>query len=262
MALSDLRKQIDEVDDEILRLFLERQDLSMQVAEYKNAHNIPIVNKQREREILADETAKSGENERYAYHLFSTLFELSRSRQAELTNAPTRVVEQVSKALKRSSDLFPQTGRIAVQGTEGANSQVACDHLFPRGTIVYCESFDDVVASVETGACEFGVLPIENSSNGSVREVYNLLRDHRLNIVRSTRQCIRHELLALPGATLDDITEIYSHEQALGQCRKYLSSLKGVKITSCANTAVAAQMVSESGNIHASPISAHPCRAL
>ena len=83
------------------------------------------------------------------------------------------------------------------------------------------------MSAVESGLCKFGVLPIENSSNGSVRAVYELLQDHNLTIVRSTRLCIRHELLALPGVKMGDITEIYSHEQAIGQCSKFLNSLNG-----------------------------------
>ena len=151
---------------------------------------------------------------------------------------------------------------VACQGVEGANQQVACDRILPRGNIVYVKTFAAVVAAVESGLCKFGVLPIENSSNGSVRAVYELLQDHKLSIVRSTRLCIRHELLALPGAKLEDITEIYSHEQAIGQCSKFLNKLNGVRVIPCANTAIAAKMVAESKNPHVAAISSHPCVAL
>ena len=106
------------------------------------------------------------------------------------------------------------------------------------------------------------MLPIENSSNGSVRAVYELLQTHKLSVVRSTRLCIRHELLALPGVKIEDITEIYSHEQAIGQCAKFLNGLNGVRVVPCANTAMAAKMVAESGSRHAAAISSHPCAAL
>ena len=89
MELSDIRAKIDTVDDQLLQLFLERMALAEEVAAYKNEHKLPIVNKQREREVLAKVTERSGDKERYAYHLFSTLFELARSRQAELISAPT-----------------------------------------------------------------------------------------------------------------------------------------------------------------------------
>lgn len=262
MELSEIRTKIDAVDDQLLDLFLERMALSEEVAAYKNEHHLPILNKQREREILAKVTEKSGEKEQYAYHLFSTLFELARSRQAELISAPTKVAAQVEASLAAGGAVFPQTGLVACQGVEGANSEVACDRILPRGNIVYVKTFDAVVSAVESGLCKFGVLPIENSSNGSVRAVYELLQAHKLSVVRSTRLCIRHELLALPGVKMDDITEIYSHEQAIGQCSKFLNGLNGVRVIPCDNTAVAAKMVAESGNRHAAAISSHPCAAL
>ena len=262
MELSEIRVKIDAVDDQLLDLFLQRMELSEEVAAYKNEHNLPILNKAREREILAKVTEKSGEKERYAYHLFSTLFELARSRQAELINAPTRVQSQVEASLAAGGPVFPQTGLVACQGVEGANSQVACDRILPRGNIVDVKTFEAVVSAVESGLCKFGVLPIENSSNGSVRAVYTLLQEHNLSVVRSTRLCIRHELLAKPGVKMSDITEIYSHEQALGQCSKFLNGLNGVRVIPCDNTAMAAKMVAESGNRHAAAISSHPCAAL
>ena len=262
MELSEIREKIDAVDDQLLDLFLQRMDLSEEVAAYKNEHHLPILNKERERAILAKVTEKSGEKERYAYHLFSTLFELARSRQAELIDAPTRVGAQIKAALADMNEVFPQTGLVACQGVEGANSQVACDRLLPRGNIVYVKTFQAVVSAVESGLCKFGVLPIENSSNGSVRAVYELLQDHNLTIVRSTRLCIRHELLALPGVKMEDITEIYSHEQAIGQCSKFLNSLNGVRVIPCDNTAAAAKMVAERGDRHVAAISSHPCAAL
>ena len=262
MELSEIRTKIDAVDDQLLKLFLERMELSEAVAAYKNEHKLPILNKAREREILAKVTERAGDKERYAYHLYSTLFELARSRQAELISAPTRVAARVEAALASNSEVFPQTGMVACQGVEGANSQMACDRLLPRGNIVYVKSFEAVVAAVESGLCKFGVLPIENSSNGSVRAVYQLLQEHDLSVVRSARLCIRHELLTLPGTKLEDITEIYSHEQAIGQCSKFLGGLKDVKVIPCGNTAAAAKLVAESGSRHAAAISSHPCAAL
>ena len=223
MELSEIRTKIDAVDDQLLDLFLERMHLSEEV---------------------------------------STLFELARSRQAELIDAPTKVGAQIRASLADISEVFPQTGLVACQGVEGANSQVASDRIVPRGNLVYVKTFPAVVSAVESGLCKFGVLPIENSSNGSVRAVYELLQDHNLTIVRSTRLCIRHELLALPGVKMSDITEIYSHEQAIGQCSKFLNSLNGVRVIPCDNTAAAAKMVAEKGDRHAAAISSHPCAAL
>ena len=133
MELSEIRTKIDAVDDQLLDLFLQRMALSEEVAAYKNDHHLPILNKERERAILAKVTEKSGEKERYAYHLFSTLFELARSRQAELIDAPTKVEALVKASLAAGGEVFPQTGLVACQGVEGANSQVACESC-PGGT--------------------------------------------------------------------------------------------------------------------------------
>ena len=262
MELSEIRAQLDHIDDQMLTLFLERMDLAEDVAAYKKEHHLPILNRQREREILARVMERSGEAERSAYHLFSTLFELSRSRQAELISAPTQVAQQVERALSAGTNPFPQTGLVACQGLEGGNSQAACDRLLPRGNLMYVNSFQAVVSAVESGLCPFGVLPIENSSNGSVRAVYDLLQTHRLSVVRSTRLCIRHELLALPGTKLEDIREIYSHEQAIGQCSHFLGTLKDVRVIPCDNTAAAAKLVAQRGDPHAAALSSHACAAL
>ena len=262
MELSEIRKQIDVLDDQMLELFLKRMSLVEEIADYKNERRMPIINRGREREILAKVAEQAGDRERYAYHLFTTLFQLAKARQAELLLAPSQVGETVKAALAAGAAVFPKTGTVACQGVEGANSQTACDRLLPRGELRYVNTFDDVVRAVEEGKCQFGMLPIENSSNGSVRATYDLLQKHSLSVVRAVRLCIRHELLALPGTRLEDIREIYSHEQAIGQCSRFLSGLEGVKVIPCGNTAMAAQRVAEGGDPGIAAISSHPCAQL
>lgn len=262
MELSEIREKIDILDEQMLELFLERMALAEEIAAYKNERNMPIINRGREREILSKVAKQAGDRERYAYHLFTTLFQLAKARQAELLSAPSQVAKVVETALKSGEAVFPKTGTAACQGVEGANSQTACDRLFPRGELRYVNTFDDVVRAVEEGECQFGVLPIENSSNGSVRAAYDLLQAHSLFVVRSIRLCIRHELLALPGTRLEDIREIYSHEQAIGQCSRFLRGLEGVKVIPCGNTAMAAQKVAQGGGPGIAAISSHPCAQL
>jgi len=263
MELNEIRSSIDSVDEQMLKLFLERMDLSEQVVAYKQAHSLPLLNKTREREILARVAAEAGKREPYAYQLFTTLFELSKARQSELYAAPSKVRVQVEHALAAPEDVFPRAGIVACQGVEGSNSQAACDKLLPRGNIVYVKSFEAVFDAVESGLCRFGVLPIENSANGSVRIVYDLLQRKHFSVVRGTSLCIRHELMAKPGTKLSDIKEILSHEQAIGQCSRYLAKLNGkVKVTPCANTALAAKMVAEGVEPGAAAICSHACAAL
>ena len=262
MELSEIREKIDAVDEQLLDLFLQRMDLSDEVAAYKNAHHLPILNKERERAILAKVTEKSGERERYAYHLFSTLFELARSRQAELISAPTKVAAQVRASLEAGTSVFPQTGLVACQGVEGAYSQQACDKLFALPSIMYFKRFEGVFQAIESGLCRYGVLPIVNSSYGSVTEVYDLMRRYRFSIVRSVRLKIDHCLLARPGAQLSDIKEIYSHEQAISQCSRFLQGLPGVTVVRCENTAAAAKRVAESGRTDVAALASRACIGL
>ena len=127
---------------------------------------------------------------------------------------------------------------------------------------MYFKRFEGVFQAVESGLCKYGVLPIENSSYGSVTEVYDLMRKHQFFIVRGVRVKIDHRLLAKPGTRLEDVREILSHEQAIGQCSEFLKGLKDVKVTVCENTAMAAQMVSQSERKDIAAISAPACAAL
>ena len=261
MDISEIRAKIDHIDDDMLRLFLERMSLMRDVAEYKNEHGLPVLDRAREREVLASVMDRSGDLEEYAWYFFSKLMSLSSARQNEFLSAPTRVREQVERSLARPGETFPKTGTVACQGVEGSNAQAACDRILPRGRITYVDSFRAVFDAVGSGLCQYGVVPIENSSNGSVRAVYELLLEYRFSIVRSTVLFIHHQLLARPGTRLEDVRRVYSHPQALGQCSAFLSSLKGVEVLPYGNTATAAKRVSESDEPVAA-IASPDCAAL
>ncbi|MBQ5746839.1 MAG: chorismate mutase [Clostridia bacterium] len=262
MDIKELRQRIDKIDDEILSLFLERMDISLDVAKYKRENSLPIVNKEREREILKEIKKKAGDKEDYACQLFTKLMELSKAAQRCANAGESKIRQLIEKALLPANELFPKLATVACQGVEGANSQIAADTLLPRGDVMFVKSFEAVFDAVESGFCEFGVLPIENNTHGSVRRVYELLQKKGFYIVRSTKLNIRHELLVKPGVKLEDVKVIRSHEQALGQCSKFLSKLPtSVKVESFPNTAMAAKSVLESdGSIAA--IASHGCSEL
>lgn len=259
MDIKDTRARIDEVNNKLLELFLERMDLSTEVVKYKMEHGLPIVNKEREREILRDVKAKAGEREEYAYQLFVKLMELSKAYQREILSGDTKIKGIIENALLPAEKTFPKIGTVACQGVEGANSQIAADKLLPRGDIMFVKTFEAVFDAVEQGFSQFGVLPIENNTHGSVRKVYELLQKKHFHIVRATSLNIRHELLVKPGTKLSDIKIIRSHEQAIGQCSAFLASLgANVKVEACPNTAMAAKDASQSdGSIAA--IASHDC---
>lgn len=262
MDIAEIRTKIDAIDSDLLKLFLQRMALMRDVVDYKTAHNLPVVDKAREREVLAQMMDKAGDMEEYAFYFFSKLISLACARQNEFIAKPTKVRTLVEQVMAQPNEVFPKTGTVACQGVEGSNAQAACDKLLPRGRIMYVKSFKAVFEAVGSGLCKYGVLPIENSSNGSVRAVYELLLEYQFSIVRSTDLFIRHELLAKPGTKLEDIRQIYSHPQAIGQCSNFLSSLKGVEVLPYDNTASAAKMVSESQASGLAAIAAPDCAKL
>ena len=263
MELNELRNEINQIDDEILNLFLRRMDVAEQVADYKREHNLPILQPQREREILKKVADAAGpEKSGYARVLFSMLMELSKSSQNKRNNREIELHRHIAEAIENTPKLFPQAPMVACQGVEGANSQIACEKIFKNPFIMYFKSFESVFSAIEQGLCQYGILPIENSTAGSVKKVYDLMIRHNFSIVRTFRLKVDHNLLAKPGASLLDIKEIYSHEQAIGQCSAFLEKLPGVKIIAVENTAVAAQMVAESGRTDIAAISSRSCAEL
>ncbi len=263
MELSEIRPQLDEIDASLLDLFLKRMSLIDKVADVKKRDpSKPLYDPAREREILMRIREKAGSEYGDAAHqLFRMILELSRARQAAQLIPATSVAARVAAMCANEQNVFPQTGRIAVSGVEGSHAGAAADRLFPRGDIIFMEGFPAVVQAVQAGLCKFGILPVENSVQGSVRQVYDLLREPDICIVRSVRQLIRHVLLTQKDAKLSDIKTIYTHEQAAGQCSRFIQKL-GVDVVPCVSTAHAAQRVAEAKDKSAAAIAGEACAKL
>ena len=263
MDLPEIRQQIDGIDQELVRLFCQRMNLSAQVADYKKANNLPIFVPARERAILQKVAEMAGpEMENYARVLYSMLFELSRSYQSKRNGEMSELYKSISKAIEETPKLFPQAPTVACQGVEGAYSQIACEKIFKSPFIMYFKNFDGVFNAIEQGMCQYGILPIENSTAGSVTKVYDLMIRHNFSIVRTFRLKVDHNLLANPGASLADIKTIYSHEQAINQCSDFLRSLPGVNVVAVENTALASEMVANSGRKDVAALSSRSCAEL
>ena len=258
-----MRNEADILDEKIVDLFKERMDLVTRMAKYRAENRLPFARDQREREILKRVSDRAGEEyEGYARLVYNTIFDVDHSAQANVLAQRSNLVERISRSVDETPKLFPKRATVACQGVAGAYSHAAAERLFQLPDIQFYNSFDDVFAAVENGDVEYGVLPIENSSYGSVVSIYNLMQHYNFYIVKSLRLRINHQLLAKPGTKLSDIKEIYSHEQAIGQCDPFLSSLKGVKVTKVGNTALAAQMVAESDRDDVAAISSRECADL
>ena len=263
MELKELRDQIDTIDDELVSLFTKRMELSAQIADYKKANRMPIHVPSREREILQEVAAKAGpEMSNYARVLYSMIFELSRSYQSKRNTTVTQLYKTITKSIENTPKLFPRAPMVACQGVEGAYSQIACEKIFQSPFIMYFKNFEGVFQAIDKGLCQYGILPIENSTAGSVKKVYDLMIHHNFSIVRTFRMKVDHNLIANRGATLASIKEIYSHEQAISQCSEFLQSMPGVQIIPVENTAVAAKKVAESGRTDVAAISSQICEEL
>ena len=263
MELQDYRQQIDQIDAQLTELFQQRMQVSSGIAEYKKAHNLPVYDPARERAKLKSVAASARpELQEATERLYSMLFELSRGYQRSLNAAQTPLMGKVRHTLENTPSLFPEHATVACQGVEGAYSQSACQRLFRTPDILYFAGFDGVFRAIDKGLCRYGVLPLENSSAGSVNRIYDLMMEYDFSIVRSVRVKVDHALLTLPGVRREEIGEVVSHPQALAQCEGYLQKFPNLKITPVENTAAAARMVAESGRKDLAALASPNCGEL
>lgn len=263
MELNNYREHLDTIDKELLRLFIERMAIAGEIAQWKQQNRMPVLDLRREKEKLRAMEEMSPEDlKEYSVSLFSLIMELSRSYQNRIIHPASAETLAIEQALKETPQLFPETAIVACQGVEGAYSGIACEKLFKRPSIFYFSSFDAVFSAIEKGLCRYGVIPVENSTAGTVNAVYDLMRKHDFRIVRSVRVKIDHNLLVKPGTKPEDIREIYSHAQAIAQCSAFLQSMPNVKVIPCENTAVAAKKVAESQDKGIAALSSRSCSKL
>lgn len=263
MELSELRKEIDEIDTELVELFKRRMNVSADVAEYKRQTGMNVLDPSRERALLGKVSELAGDEfEEYTRTLYATILDLSRSYQHKRLGNTSRLYSEITEALEATPRVFPERAVVACQGVEGAYSQIAAERLFRAPNIMFFSDWERVFSAIEAGMCRYGVIPIENSTAGSVKKVYDLMIDRSFKIVKTVRIKIDHNLLAKTGTRLEDIKEIVSHEQALSQCASYLASVfPNAKITRVENTAKAAEMVALSDRRDIASLSSRSCAA-
>ncbi len=157
---------------------------------------------------------------------------------------------------------LPCKARVACQGVEGSFSHQAADQFFVEPEIRFFDQFEEVFQAVESGNVDYGVLPIENSTAGSVVQVYDLMRKHNFYIIKDTKVLVRHNLLTVDGSALEGLTDIYSHPQALGQCQILQETHPSIRFHEYSNTAAAAKFVAEQNNPHLGAIASAKCAQL
>ena len=264
MDLADIRQAIDGIDTTLLNSFVERMDIATEVAKSKIEMGKAVFDPARERSKLNNLASRAPERyEAQTITLFRLLMSMSKAEQQRYINELKGItVSQKAHATAAASDTpFPQTATVACQGVEGAYSQIAACKLFDVPDIAFFETFEGVMCAVRDGFCEFGVLPIENSTAGSVNAVYDLLAQFDFHIVRSLRLKIDHNLLVKPGTKLADVHEVYSHGQAIAQCAGFIEA-HDLHATKYPNTAMSAEMVASSERTDVAAIASRSCAAL
>ena len=264
MGLEDIRQRIDAIDDELVQLFTKRMECSKAVALAKQQTGRPILDHARERAILNRLTAAAGDEcAPYVKALYAQIFDLSRSYQSSLWDRHSPLLDEIAAAIANTrGKRLPEHALVACQGTEGAYGQQACERLFSYPDILYFDHFEGVFNAVEKGMCRYGILPIENSTAGSVTQVYDLMERHRFHIVGAQRLRIDHRLMRRNADSTTPIAEVVSHEQALRQCSRFLAAHPEIKATVMENTAVAAQYVAQSGRNDLAVIASRACADL
>lgn len=229
LDLLEIRDQIDGIDKEIVELFEKRMQLSAEVAEYKISNNKAVLDPQREKEKLntLEKYASNSFNRVGVYELFRQMMAMSRKLQY-------RILAEKGKAEKipfrKVSSLPMQKAKVVFQGVEGAYSFTAMHSFFGESIENYnVETWRDAMEAIKSGDADYAVLPIENSTAGIVADIYDLLVEYHHSIVGEQIIQVDHALMGLKNATLEDIKTVYSHPQALSQCRKFLEQHSGME---------------------------------
>lgn len=246
MQLEEVRAEIDKIDDRLIELLTRRMDCSLKVAEIKAAEGLEVYHPKREELIFNKVRQKGGKYGEYLVELYRLLMECSRALQHQTPPDTNPLVSTISSA-EKSLNI---KGSVACYGQVGAFTHLALTTAFNKNSItpLFCPTFEKVFEAVNSGSTEFGIVPVENSSAGSVNEVYDLILKYKLFIVGAVAMPVSHNLLGLKGANLGNIKAVYSHAQALSQCKNFLeaNSIEGRVFS---NTAAAAKHAAELGDI-------------
>lgn len=237
MDLQELRNEINDIDKDILELFIKRMGLCVDVAKYKIEKDLPVFQTDREKAIVQKVRGNSPEwLENSSELLFTTIMDISKSHQYQL------IFEGSEKMDYLDFDTVKADPTIACPGTEGSYSHIASTRIFPEGKPRFFADFEDVFNAVVKGEADFGIMPIQNSTAGSVHQAYNLLKKYNCHISATTKVRVSHCLAVKKGTEISQIEKIFSHEQALAQCSDFLKE-NGFKTEKYSNTALAAEFV-------------------
>lgn len=262
MDIKDLRNKIDAIDDKLVELYLKRMEVVAEIAKAKADGGTSIDDGKREKDVVYRITKDLNDDFKiYVKELYSAIFTTSKAYQTVAINKTSDTAEKLKVIYGKGLEKFPVSATVAVQGVIGSNSYAAATKLFPICDVTFVKSFEGVFNAVAKGLCEYGVLPIENSTAGSVNEVYDLMKKYDFHIVKAIRIKINHCLAGVKGAKKSDIKTVVSHAQALYQCGEYLKELK-VATIAAENTATAAKELSSKGDKEIAVLCSEECAEL
>lgn len=256
--LEEYRTEIDAIDRELVDLFLRRMSVTGRVGALKASKGLPVLDAAREKAVIAAKTALTDDPARKSdlASLYETIMAISRRQQRQIVHEgaedPGYAAYLESMKLTRPPVKNP---RVAYQGEPGAYSEEAAVGLFGPGVkSMGLPWFEDVFHALRDGKADYAVLPVENSSTGSIRQVYDLMAQYQYYIVGEYQVRVEHCLMALPGVRLEDIKTVYSHEQGLMQSEKFLDAHRSWRRVPTLDTAGSARQVSETGDLTAAAI--------
>ncbi len=247
--LDKYRSEIDEIDSKLTELFLRRMKVTTAVGEYKKARNIPVLDAQREREVLKTkaELVETAEDKSAVTEFFKSIMAISRRGQRKSVKeseifAPLVAMEQTREPIKNP--------KVAYQGMAGAYTEEATVGFFGEDVErTAFSTWEDVFVALEKGEMDYGVFPIENNSTGSIIQIYDLLNKYGHFIVGEYAVKVDHCLMACKGAKLVDLKQIHSHEQGLLQCADFLKNYPEWEGVACLNTAIACENIAKKGDL-------------
>ncbi|MGB2427392.1 MAG: prephenate dehydratase [Alteromonas sp.] len=256
-ALEPLRKSITAVDSELLELLAKRRELTNQVAETKIKHHIPVRDQKREEQLLIrliKQGKTAGLDPHYVTQLFHVIIEDSVLNQ------------QAMLAARANPDSELPLNRVAFLGDKGSYSYLATQKYFSRRAAelmeIGCQSFAEIINKVEKNEADYAVLPIENTSSGSINEVYDQLQHTSLSIVGELTHPIKHSLLVKGDTSVSAIKVLYAHPQVFAQCSHFLAELGSVEVKPCDSTSAAMITVSEANDPNVAAIGSETGGAL
>ena len=239
MDLKDIRKRIDEVDGELITLFQKRMDIIKKVAEYKIQNGMQVLDSEREHQLIAKRVSEAApEYKEYTHQFFDALLAVSRKMQHDMMGEAPEAAAAAKKKL-------PTVAYLGVPGS--FSEQAVAEYFKDDAKAISVQTFAEIIAKVDDGTYDMAMIPVENSSTGSVNQTVDFLVNHDVSIIGEHIVKVRHYLLGTAGSSVGAVEQALSHPQALEQCADFLkrNDIAAIPVQSTADAAQQAAKASD-----------------